>query len=147
MLQRREATSAPAAPPASERGLSLLAYPVAREGYDRLSRLLDVQYLRADLRFGRTRAVLATLLGLMAFVLVSTDKAVNPKTVMGQSKALCEWLAVHRMSGPMRCAYRFKLRYAGFSMSRGTWQRTKATSTIPLLDRQSTAVGKPRGIR
>ncbi len=26
------------------------------------------------------------------FVLVSTDKAVTPKTVMGQSKALCEWI-------------------------------------------------------
>jgi FlaA1/EpsC-like NDP-sugar epimerase len=26
------------------------------------------------------------------FVLVSTDKAVSPKTVMGQSKALCEWI-------------------------------------------------------
>jgi FlaA1/EpsC-like NDP-sugar epimerase len=29
--------------------------------------------------------------GARRFVLVSTDKAVNPKTVMGQSKALCEW--------------------------------------------------------
>ena len=31
-------------------------------------------------------------LGARRFVLVSTDKAVNPKTVMGQSKALCEWI-------------------------------------------------------
>src|SRR5439155_9092313 len=30
--------------------------------------------------------------GAARFVLVSTDKAVNPKTVMGQSKALCEWI-------------------------------------------------------
>jgi FlaA1/EpsC-like NDP-sugar epimerase len=39
------------------------------------------------------------------FVLVSTDKAVNPKTVMGQSKALCEWVVEtygHRSDVPTR---------------------------------------------
>src|SRR5690349_5836694 len=30
--------------------------------------------------------------GAKRFVLISTDKAVSPKTVMGQSKALCEWI-------------------------------------------------------
>jgi FlaA1/EpsC-like NDP-sugar epimerase len=41
-----------------------------------------------------TRAVadVAADFGAKRFVLVSTDKAVNPKTVMGQSKALCEWI-------------------------------------------------------
>ena len=39
------------------------------------------------------------------FVLISTDKAVNPKTVMGQSKALCEWIIEslgHRRDIPTR---------------------------------------------
>jgi FlaA1/EpsC-like NDP-sugar epimerase len=38
----------------------------------------------------RTVADVAVEFGAKRFVLVSTDKAVNPKTVMGQSKALCE---------------------------------------------------------
>jgi FlaA1/EpsC-like NDP-sugar epimerase len=40
----------------------------------------------------RTVADVAVEFGAKRFVLVSTDKAVNPKTIMGQSKALCEWI-------------------------------------------------------
>ncbi|HEY2542193.1 MAG TPA: nucleoside-diphosphate sugar epimerase/dehydratase [Gaiellaceae bacterium] len=40
----------------------------------------------------RIVAELAAEFGVGRFVLISTDKAVNPKTVMGQSKALCEWI-------------------------------------------------------
>jgi FlaA1/EpsC-like NDP-sugar epimerase len=40
----------------------------------------------------RVMAEVAIEFGVERFVLVSTDKAVNPKTVMGQSKALCEWI-------------------------------------------------------
>jgi FlaA1/EpsC-like NDP-sugar epimerase len=40
----------------------------------------------------RILAEAAVEFGAERFLLVSTDKAVNPKTVMGQSKALCEWI-------------------------------------------------------
>jgi FlaA1/EpsC-like NDP-sugar epimerase len=40
----------------------------------------------------RTVADIAVEFGAKRFVLVSTDKAVNAKTIMGQSKALCEWI-------------------------------------------------------
>ncbi len=59
----------------------------------------------------RTVADAAVAFGAKRFVLVSTDKAANPKTVMGQSKALCEWLVEawgHRDDTTTRfCAVRF----------------------------------------
>jgi FlaA1/EpsC-like NDP-sugar epimerase len=59
----------------------------------------------------RTVADAAVTYGAKRFVLVSTDKAANPKTVMGQSKAVCEWLVEawgHRDDTTTRfCAVRF----------------------------------------
>ncbi|MGL6280007.1 MAG: polysaccharide biosynthesis protein, partial [Gaiella sp.] len=40
----------------------------------------------------RTLVAAAVDAHVARFVLVSTDKAANPQTVMGQSKALCEWI-------------------------------------------------------
>ena len=53
----------------------------------------------------RTLADVAVEFGAKRFVLVSTDKAANPKTIMGQSKALCEWIVEtwgHRADVPTR---------------------------------------------
>ena len=59
----------------------------------------------------RTVADMAVEFGAKRFVLVSTDKAVNPKTIMGQSKALCEWIVEawgQREDTPTRfCGVRF----------------------------------------
>jgi FlaA1/EpsC-like NDP-sugar epimerase len=48
--------------------------------------------IRNNVTGTRVCAELAAEFGVERFVLISTDKAVNPKTVMGQSKALCEWV-------------------------------------------------------
>ncbi|NUR75325.1 MAG: polysaccharide biosynthesis protein [Thermoleophilia bacterium] len=40
----------------------------------------------------RTLAEVAVDFGVERFVLVSTDKAADPKNIMGQSKAVCEWI-------------------------------------------------------
>jgi FlaA1/EpsC-like NDP-sugar epimerase len=49
-----------------------------------------VEAVRNNTLATRTLAEVAVEFGAGRFVLISTDKAVNPKTVMGQSKAVCE---------------------------------------------------------
>jgi FlaA1/EpsC-like NDP-sugar epimerase len=51
-----------------------------------------LQSVRNNVVGTRTMAELSAEFDVGRFVLISTDKAVNPKTVMGQSKALCEWI-------------------------------------------------------
>jgi len=59
----------------------------------------------------RSLARVARDTGVERFVLISTDKAVSPQTVMGQSKALCEWiveaLGSHKRNGTKFIAVRF----------------------------------------
>ncbi|HWH04941.1 MAG TPA: nucleoside-diphosphate sugar epimerase/dehydratase, partial [Gaiellaceae bacterium] len=51
-----------------------------------------VEAVRNNTLATRTIAEVAVEFGVERFVLISTDKAVNAKTVMGQSKAVCEWI-------------------------------------------------------
>jgi FlaA1/EpsC-like NDP-sugar epimerase len=70
-----------------------------------------VEAVRNNTLTTRTVADVAVEFGAKRFVLVSTDKAVNAKTVMGQSKALCEWIVEawgHREDTSTRfCGVRF----------------------------------------
>ncbi|MGZ4397243.1 MAG: polysaccharide biosynthesis protein [Gaiellaceae bacterium] len=51
-----------------------------------------LESVRNNVLATRSLARVASETGVERFVLISTDKAVNPQTVMGQSKALCEWI-------------------------------------------------------
>ena len=82
----------------------------------------------------RVLAEVAVEFGAERFVLVSTDKAVNPKTVMGQSKALCEWI-VEAYGAREDIATRFvAVRFGNVLGSSG--------SVIPIFRRQI-ANGRP----
>ncbi len=76
----------------------------------------------------RVLAETAVEFGADRFLLVSTDKAVNPKTVMGQSKALCEWI-VEAYGAREDIATRFvAVRFGNVLGSSG--------SVIPIFSRQ-----------
>jgi FlaA1/EpsC-like NDP-sugar epimerase len=70
-----------------------------------------VEAVRNNTLITRTVADIAVEFGAKRFVLVSTDKAVNPRGVMGQTKAICEWIVEawgHREDTATRfCAVRF----------------------------------------
>ena len=86
----------------------------------------------------RTLADVAVEHGTKRFVLVSTDKAANPRTVMGQSKALCEWI-VETYGHRSEVATRFvAVRFGNVLGSSG--------SVIPIFRRQI-AKGGPVTVR
>jgi FlaA1/EpsC-like NDP-sugar epimerase len=69
-----------------------------------------VEAVRNNAVATRIAAAAAGETGVERFVLVSTDKAVSPATVMGASKALAEWAveaAQHRWRGTRYAAVRF----------------------------------------
>ena len=76
----------------------------------------------------RVIADVAVEYGAARFVLVSTDKAANPKNLLGQSKALCEWIVEgygHRDDVPTRFV---AVRFGNVLNSSG--------SVIPIFRRQ-----------
>jgi FlaA1/EpsC-like NDP-sugar epimerase len=76
----------------------------------------------------KTIAEVAVEHGVERFVLISTDKAVNAKSVMGQSKALCEWI-VEALGARDDIATRFvAVRFGNVLGSSG--------SVIPIFKRQ-----------
>jgi FlaA1/EpsC-like NDP-sugar epimerase len=71
--------------------------------------------------------------GAKRFVLVSTDKAVNPKNVLGQTKALCEWIVQAAAAREQNGTRFISVRFGNVLGSSG--------SVIPLFRRQITRGG------
>ncbi|MEO9176050.1 MAG: nucleoside-diphosphate sugar epimerase/dehydratase, partial [Gaiellales bacterium] len=80
----------------------------------------------------RTLARIAAKHGTQRFVLISTDKAVNAQTVMGATKALCEWVveAISQEPGSMVAV---AVRFGNVLASSG--------SVVPIFRRQIAAGG------
>jgi FlaA1/EpsC-like NDP-sugar epimerase len=73
-------------------------------------------------------ADVASEFGAKRFVLVSTDKAVNPKNVLGQTKAVCEWIVEAAAAREENGTHFISVRFGNVLGSSG--------SVIPLFRRQ-----------
>jgi FlaA1/EpsC-like NDP-sugar epimerase len=91
-----------------------------------------VEAIRNNALATRVVAKLAGELGVGTFVLVSTDKAVNPATVMGASKALAEW-AVEGAAAAYQTTTYATVRFGNVLGSSG--------SVVPIFRRQIAAGG------
>ncbi len=87
-----------------------------------------VESVRNNVLATQVLTEVATEFGVRTFVLVSTDKAVNPQNVLGQTKLLCEWI-VHNAALTEGDETRFLVvRFGNVLASSG--------SVIPLFRRQ-----------
>jgi FlaA1/EpsC-like NDP-sugar epimerase len=87
-----------------------------------------VESVRNNALATRVVAETAVAFGVERFVLISTDKAVNPKTVMGQSKAVCEWIVEGYAARPEISTRFVAVRFGNVLGSSG--------SVIPIFRRQ-----------
>jgi FlaA1/EpsC-like NDP-sugar epimerase len=97
--------------------------------------LNPVEAIRNNTLATRDLAMLAGDCRVERFVLVSTDKAVNPQTVMGASKALCEWVVEAAAQGESETRF-IAVRFGNVLGSAG--------SVIPIFRQQITTGGPVR---
>ena len=87
-----------------------------------------IESVRNNVVATRVLAEAAAETGVKRFVLVSTDKAVNPKNVLGRTKALCEWIVETAAKRERNGTTYISVRFGNVLASSG--------SVIPIFRRQ-----------
>ena len=87
-----------------------------------------VEAVRNNVLATRVLAEISSEFGVKRFVLVSTDKAVHPKNILGQTKALCEWVVAAAAQREQNGTDFIAVRFGNVLGSSG--------SVIPLFKRQ-----------
>jgi FlaA1/EpsC-like NDP-sugar epimerase len=87
-----------------------------------------VESVRNNVLSTRVLAEVASEVGSKRFVLVSTDKAVNPRNVLGQTKSVCEWVVSAAAARERNGTQFISVRFGNVLGSSG--------SVIPLFKRQ-----------